>query len=206
MKVGVTYYYSTDVDSNGNQICFNFLTGKWETSSSWSNRFIRAIAPTALSGDDATFDEAKTVAIYTVPDHDATVKYLLARDLTYQVAFAGIPAEPVSVTMGPDGNYQPATPLDIQLNDAIAGADIISADGLTVSYERQGDGDTWTAADDFLTNMQPGTYRIVASATDEMSPYDGTLTSATTFTLTDNGMRLDETADNSPVLATKDGQ
>ena len=203
---GEPYYYSTDVDSNGNQICFNFLTGKWETSSSWSNRYIRAIAPAALSGDDATLDEAKTVAIYTVPDHDATAKYLLARDLTYQVAFAGIPAEPVSVTMGPDGNYQPDTQLNIQLNDAIAGADIIDADGLTVSYERQGDGDTWTTVDDFLTNMQPGTYRIVASATDEMSPYDGTLTSATTFTLTDNGIRLDETADNSPVLAKKDGQ
>ena len=202
---GEPYYYSTDVDSDGNQICFNFLTGKWETSSSWSNRFIRAIAPTALSGDDATLDEAKTVAIYTVPDHDATVKYLLARDLTYQVAFDGIPAEPVGVTMGPDGNYQPDTPLGIQLNDAIASADIISADGLTVSYEKQ-DGDTWTAADDFLTNMQPGTYRIVASATDEMSPYDGTLTSATTFTLVDSGIRLDETADNSPVLAKKNGQ
>lgn len=202
---GEPYYYSTDVDSNGNQICFNFLTGKWETSSSWSNRYIRAIAPAALSGDDATLDDAKTVATYTVPDHDATVKYLLARDLTYQVAFAGIPAEPVGVTMGPDGNYQPDTQLGIQLNDAIANADIISADGLTVSYEKQGDGDTWTAADDFLTDMQPGTYRVVVSATDELSPYDGTLTSAT-FTLTDNGIRLDETADNSPVLAKQDGQ
>jgi hypothetical protein len=45
----------------------------------------------------------------------------------------------------------------------------------------------------------------VAAATDEMSPYDGTLTSAT-FTLTDNGIRLDEAADNSPVLTKKDGQ
>ena len=203
---GQPYYYSTDKDSDGNEIFFNFLTGEWEAESVMPNyRYIRAIAPAALSGDDATLNDAKTVATYTVPDHDATVKYLLARDLTQQVAFAGIPAEPVSVTMGPDGNYQPATPLDIQLNDAIAGADIISADGLTVSYEKQ-DGDTWTAADDFLTNMQPGTYRVVASATDEMSPYDGTLTSATTFTLTDNGIRLDETADNSPALAKKDGQ
>ena len=202
---GEPYYYSTDVDSNGNQIGFNFLTGEWETSSSWSYRYIRAIAPAALSGEDATLNDARTVATYTVPDHDATVKYLLARDLTQQVAFAGIPAEPVSVTMGPDGNYQPDTPLDIQLNDAIAGANIIGADGLTVSYERQGDGDTWTAADDFLTDMQPGTYRIVAAATDEMSPYDGTLTSAT-FTLADGGIWLDEAADNSPVLAKKDSQ
>ena len=168
-------------------------------------RFIHAIAPAALSGDDATLNDAKTVATYTVPDHDVTVKYLLARDLTQQVAFDGIPAEPVDLTMGPDGNYQPATPLGIQLNDAIANADIISADGLTVSYEKQ-DGNTWTTADDFLTNMQPGTYRVVAAATDEMSPYDGTLTSATTFTLTDNGIRLDEAADNSPALAKKDGQ
>ena len=204
---GEPYYYSTDVDSNGNEIFFNFSTGEWEANTSVlpNYRYIRAIAPTALSGDDATLNDARTVATYTVPDHDATVKYLLARDLTYQVAFAGIPAEPVGLTMGPDGNYQPDTPLDIQLNDAIAGADIISADGLTVSYEKQ-DGDTWTAADDFLTNMQPGTYRVVAAATDEMSPYDGTLTSATTFTLVDSGIRLDETADNSPVLAKKDGQ
>ena len=167
-------------------------------------RTIRAIASAEMSGDEVTFDDAKTAATYTMPYHDATVKYLLARDLTQQVAFAGIPAEPVGLTMGPDGNYQPATPLDIQLNDAIADANIIGADGLTVRYEKQ-DGDTWTAAADFLTNMQPGTYRIVAAATDEMSPYDGTLTSAT-FTLTDNGIRLDEAADNSPVLAKKDGQ
>ena len=191
-------YYSTD------ELCFDFKTGKWVEAFMYDERNIHAIASAALSGDDATLNDAKTVATYTVPDHDATVKYLLARDLTQQVAFAGIPAEPVGVTMGPDGNYQPATPLDIQLNDAIAGADIISADGLTVSHEKQ-DGNTWTAADDFLTDMQPGTYRIVAAATDEMSPYDGTLTSAT-FTLTDNGIRLDEAADNSPVLAKKDGQ
>jgi hypothetical protein len=205
---GEPYYYSTDVDSDGNQIFFNFLTGEWEANTSvYPNyRYIRAIKPTALSGEDATLNDARTVATYTVPANDATVKYLLARDLTQQVAFAGIPAEPVGVTMGPDGNYQPATPLDIQLNDAIAGADIISADGLTVSYERLGDDDTWTAAADFLTDMQPGTYRVVAAATDELSPYDGTLTSATTFTLTDNGIRLDEAADNSPVLAKKDGQ
>ena len=191
-------YYSTD------ELCFDFKTGKWVEAFMYDERNIHAIASAALSGDDATLNDAKTVATYTVPDHDASVKYLLARDLTQQVAFDGIPAESVGVTMGPDGNYQPATPLDIQLNDAIAGADIISADGLTVSYEKQ-DGNTWTAADDFLTDMQPGTYRIVAAATDEMSPYDGTLTSAT-FTLTDNGIRLDEAADNSPVLAKKDGQ
>ena len=192
-------YYSTD------ELCFDFKTGKWVEAFMYDERNIHAIASAALSGDDATLNDAKTVATYTVPDHDASVKYLLARDLTQQVAFDGIPAESVGLTMGPDGNYQPATPLDIQLNDAIASADIISADGLTVSYERLGDDDTWTTADDFLTNMQPGTYRIVAAATDEMSPYDGTLTSAT-FTLTDNGIRLDEAADNSPVLAKKDGQ
>ena len=184
---GSGHYYSSDWP-----LYFDFNTGEWKEIEGFEDyetlryRYIHAIAPaTALSGDDATLNDAHTVATYMVPDHDVTVKYLLARDLTQQVAFAGIPAEPVGLTMGPDGNYQPATPLDIQLNDAIAGADIISAEGLTVSYEKQ-DGDTWTAADDFLTNMQPGTYRIVAAATDEMSPYDGTLTSAT-FTLTDNG-------------------
>ena len=204
---GTGRYYSSDFP-----LYFDFNTGEWKEIEGYEDfetlryRFIHAIAPAAtLSGDDATLDEAKTVATYTVPDHDVIVKYLLARDLTYQVAFTGIPAEPVGLTMGPDGNYQPATPLDIQLNDAIAGADIIGADGLTVSYERLGDDDTWTAAADFLTDMQPGTYRVVAAATDEMSPYDGTLTSAT-FTLTDNGIRLDEAADNSPVLAKKDGQ
>ena len=194
-------YYSSDYP-----LCFDFNTGEWievDDEDEYHFRNIHAIAPaTALSGDDATRDEAKTVATYTMPDHDVTVKYLLARDLTQKVAFAGIPAEPVGLTMGPDGNYQPATPLDIQLNDAIAGANIISADGLTVSYEKQ-DGDTWTAADDFLTNMQPGTYRIVAAATDEMSPYDGTLTSAT-FTLTDN-IRLDEEQVNSQTLAYNNG-
>ena len=193
---GNGHYYSTD-----EPLCFDFQNGKWvEDNTTMTYRFIQAIASAALSGDDATLNDTKTVATYTVPDHDATAKYLLARDLTQQVAFAGIPAEPVGVTMGADGNYQPDTQLNIQLNDAIAGANIIGADGLTVSYEKQ-DGDTWTAVDDFLTNMQPGTYRVVASPTDEMSPYDGTLTSAT-FTL---NIRLDEEQDNSQTLAYNNG-
>jgi len=200
---GSGQYYSSDWP-----LYFDFNTGEWielktmEEYETLRYRYIHAIASAAaLSGDDATLNDAKTVATYTVPDHDVTVKYLLARDLTQQVAFDGIPAEPVGLTMGADGNYQPDTQLNIQLNDAIAGANIIGADGLTVSYEKQ-DGDTWTAVDDFLTNMQPGTYRIVASPTDEMSPYDGTLTSAT-FTL---AIRLDEAADNSAVLAKQDGK
>ena len=193
-------YYSSDYPT-----CFDFNNGEWIESEDFNSvrfRSILAIAPAEMSGDDATLNDARTVATYTVPANDATVKYLLARDLTHQVAFAGIPAEPVGVTMGADGNYQPDTQLNIQLNDAIAGANIIGADGLTVSYEKQ-DGDTWTAVDDFLTNMQPGTYRVVAAATDEMSPYDGTLTSAT-FTLADN-IRLDEEQDNSQTLADNNG-
>ena len=199
----IGHYYSS-----GFPLCFDFNTGKWievDDEDEYHFRNIHAIAPAAaLSGDDATFNDAKTVATYTMPDHDVTVKYLLARDLTQKVAFDGIPAEPVGVTMGADGNYQPDTQLNIQLNDAIAGANIIGADGLTVSYERQGDGDTWTTADDFLTNMQPGTYRVVASPTDKMSPYDGKLTSAT-FTLAVN-IRLDETDDNSQTLTDNNGK
>ena len=126
---------------------------------------------------------------FAMPASDMTVNYTLVRDMqdaTSPVAFSGIPTSDITVKKGDDGKYQPVEALTIQLTDPlITDADaqnIIAADGITVTIEKKGDGDTWTALagttlDAFLADMQPGTYRLTATATDENSPYEGTVTS-----------------------------
>ena len=136
-----------------------------------------------------TLDNAKTTATMTMPANDVTVNYTLVRDMQDQanpVTFSGLPTtttDPIIVKKGSDGKYQPAEALTILLNDALISGDdkdIIAADGITVTVEKKGEGDTWTSGTlaDFQADMQPGTYRIKATATDETSPYEGTVTSA----------------------------
>ena len=136
-----------------------------------------------------TLDNAKTTATMTMPANDVTVNYMLVRDMQDQanpVTFSGLPTtttDPIIVKKGSDGKYQPAEALTILLNDALISGDdkdIIAADGITVTVEKKGEGDTWTSGTlaDFQADMQPGTYRIKATATDETSPYEGTVTSA----------------------------
>ena len=137
-----------------------------------------------------TTNEAKTTASFTMPASDVTVNYTLVRDLedqTNKVTFSGLPTTGnIIVKKGDGGKYQPAEALTIQLNDALISDDknIIAADGLTVTVEKKGDGDTWTSGTlaDFLADMQPGTYKLKATHKDENSPYEGTVTS-TEFTV-----------------------
>jgi len=134
----------------------------------------------------------KDEVTFNMPAFDATVDYELVRDMqdeTNPVAFSGLPTndEPIVVKKGSDGKYQPAEALTIQLIDPLAAAEaqnIIAADGITITAEKKGDGDTWTSGTfaDFMADMQPGTYRLTATPKDETSPYDGTVTSGE-FTL-----------------------
>ena len=151
---------------------------------------------TTEPGIDVTTNAASkqdlfTTASFKMPAFDATVNYMLVRDMQDEanpVAFSGLPTTgDIVVKKGSDGKYQPAEALTIQLIDPLAATDaqnIIAATGITVTVEKKGDGDTWTSGTfaDFMADMQPGTYRLTATPKDETSPYDGTVTSGE-FTL-----------------------
>ena len=133
-----------------------------------------------------------TEATFTMPTYDVTVNYELVRDMQDEanpVAFSGLPSSGnIVVKKGSGGKYQPAEALTIQLIDPLAAEDaknIIAADGITVKV-LVGDGGTPIEYDQenpitleaFLADMKPGYYWIKAEATDENSPYDGTVYSS----------------------------
>jgi len=146
---------------------------------------------TDAAEEGATFTEAT----FAMPAFDATVNYMLVRDMqdeTNPVAFSGLPTndEPIVVKKGSDGKYQPAEALTIQLIDPLAAAEaqnIIRADGITIKVlvgaeNGQGaidfDQDNPITLEAFLADMTPGYYWIKAEQTDENSPYDGTVYSS----------------------------
>jgi len=144
---------------------------------------------------EVTIDNTKTqpTASFTMPASDVTVNYTLVRDLMNHesendVHFSGLPANGnIVVKKGDGGKYQPIETLTIQLIDPLAdNADIIAADGLTVTVEKKGNGDTWTSGTlaDFQADMQPGTYKLKAVPKDATSLYDGTVYSSE-FTVVD---------------------
>ena len=133
-----------------------------------------------------------TTASFEMPTSDVTVNYMLVRDMqdeTNPVAFTGLPSSGnIVVKKGDDGKYQPAETLNLQLIDPLAAAEaqnIIAADGITVKV-LVGNGGTPIEYDqvdpitleEFLADMKPGYYWIKAEATDENSPYDGTVYSS----------------------------
>ena len=134
--------------------------------------------------EGATF----TTASFKMPASDATVSYDIVRNLAdadYPVEFSGITGS-VVVKQGGDNKYQPLTPLTIQLIDELAATDAqnIIADagikvkvlkgtlnGTTIEYDETNP----IAYADFLADMEPGLYKIVAEPTDPTtSPYTGT--------------------------------
>ena len=151
---------------------------------------ITAAAGAWAQGTDpeVTTNDTKTTASFAMPASDVTVNYTLVRDMqdqTNPVTFKGLPTTGGSIIVkkGDDGKYQPIEALTIQLIDPVAAEDaknIIAADGLTVTVEKKGEGDTWTAGTlaDFQADMQPGTYKLKAVPKDETSPYDGTVYSS----------------------------
>ena len=133
-----------------------------------------------------------TEASFEMPTFDVDVNYTLVRDMQDEanpVAFSGLPSSGnIVVKKGSGGKYQPAEALTIQLIDPLAAEDaknIIAADGITVKV-LVGDGGTPIEYDQenpitleaFLADMKPGYYWIKAEATDENSPYDGTVYSS----------------------------
>ena len=154
---------------------------------------------TTEPGIDVTTDAASkqdlfTTASFKMPTFDATVNYMLVRDMQDQanpVAFSGLPTTgDIIVKKGDDGKYQPAEALTIQLIDPLAAAeaqDIIAADGITIKVlvgaeNEQGaidyDHENPITLEAFLADMKPGYYWIKAESTDENSPYDGTVYSS----------------------------
>ena len=139
-----------------------------------------------------TLNDTKTEASFAMPAFDATVNYMLVRDMQDEanpVAFSGLPSSGnIVVKKGDDGKYQPAEALTIQLIDLLAAAEaqnIIGAEGITVKV-LVGDGGTPIEYDQdnpitleaFLADMKPGYYWIKAEPTDENSLYDGTVYSS----------------------------
>ena len=124
-----------------------------------------------------TLKETNTVATMTMPASDVTVTYELVRDLAQQVTFGGIPTGDGLVVKNNGTAYEFVTAPTFTLTDALAdNADIISAEGITITTQKQGDGDTWTTLDAtaLAAGYAPGTYRLVATASAD-GPYDGTI-------------------------------
>ena len=131
----------------------------------------------------------KDEATFTMPASDATVNYDIVRDMAdtdNPVEFSGLsPKVVVKKKTGSDA-YEPLTPLTIQLIDQLAATDaqnIIAADGIKVKVLKGTDNNGTITYDetkpikyaDFLADMQPGLYKIVAEPTDATtSPYIGT--------------------------------
>ena len=143
---------------------------------------------------DVTINDDKTEASFAMPTFDATVNYMLVRDMQDEanpVAFSGLPSSGnIVVKKGGDGKYQPAEALTIQLIDPLAAAEaqnIIAADGITIKVlvgaeDEKGaidyDQENPITLEAFLADMKPGYYWIKAESTDENSPYDGTVYSS----------------------------
>ena len=139
---------------------------------------IEVYGTAAPAGPEVTLDDTKTVATMAkMPAFDATVSYQLVRDLAQGVAFSGLPEGDGCILKKDGDKYTFATTPTIALEDNISGtAQAITAEGITLSYEKKGEGDTWVAQpDDFdiAIDAVPGTYRVVAKATTGL--YDGTL-------------------------------
>lgn len=123
-----------------------------------------------------SLDDTKSEATMEMPAYDVTVSYELVRDITVQTQYTGNPTEPVAVKLGEGGKFAfagetPAMALLDQLNE---NAPIL--DGVTFAFEKKNTETNEFEATtvDLLTDAQPGTWRIVSTATAD-GPYDGTV-------------------------------
>ena len=136
-----------------------------------------------------TFTEAE----FNMPDYDATVEFDIVRDMndaTYPVEFAGLAERVVVKKKTGSEEYEPVTPLTIQLIDQLAATDaqnIIAAAGIKVKVLKgtlngstiEYDETNTLELEAFTADMQPGLYKIVAEPTDATtSPYIGTVSLA----------------------------
>ena len=151
----------------------NFNSGKTDKTNAFAGEGGYLTAdPNAVevTTNAASEQDLFTEAWFEMPTFDATVNYMLVRDMQDEanpVAFSGLPSSGnIVVKKGDDGKYQPIETLTIQLIDPLAAAEaqnIIAADGIEA----------------FLADMKPGYYWIKAVPTDETtSPYIGTVYSS----------------------------
>ena len=128
-----------------------------------------------LSNPLMTLNASRDTATLLMPNADMTVSYELVRDIEVQTLFVGVPEEPVAVTKSGErfvfasGEAPQVALLDL-LNQ---NAPIV--DGATYSFEKQNPetGDFEASNVDLLADAQPGTWRIVVTATDD-GHYTGT--------------------------------
>ena len=142
---------------------------------------------TNAAEEGATFTEAS----FLMPTYDVDVNYELVRDMSYKVAFSGVPTRARLAKDG-DGKFHFADGLTFQLLDNIDAnnpKDITSAEGITfmvgevdaVDIEGntfyQLDKETLVPLADFLADAHLGNYAICAVAS--TGEYDGSFTSGT---------------------------
>ena len=126
----------------------------------------------------ASAQDLFTEASFNMPASDVTVTYELVRDLAVQTQFVGVPTEPVAVKK--DGDkfvFASGTAPAVALIDLLAdNAPIL--DGATYYFEKQNaeTGDFEASTVNLLADAQPGTWRIVTTATAD-GTYDGTVRS-----------------------------
>ena len=140
---------------------------------------------TNAAEEGATFTEAT----FAMPANDATAEYELVRDMSYKVAFSGVPTRARLAKDG-DGKFHFADGLTFQLLDNIDAAnpkDITSAEGITFmvgeveavdiegSTFYQLDKETLVPLADFLADAHLGNYAICAVAS--TGEYDGSFSS-----------------------------
>ena len=140
---------------------------------------------TNAAEEGATFTEAS----FEMPTFDATADYELVRDMSYKVAFSGVPTR---ARLAKDGNgkFHFADGLTFQLLDNIDAAnpkDITSAEGITfmvgevVPFDFEGstfyqlNKETLVPLADFLADAHLGNYAICAVAS--TGEYDGSFSS-----------------------------
>ena len=144
-------------------------------SIAYATQFVFTIAP---AGPEVTTNDAKTEASFPMPAFDATVSYELVRDLTVQTQFVGIPTETVFVKKDGDKYvFASGTAPTVALLDMLNQNTPI-LDGAYHYFEKKNaeTGEFEASTVNLLTDAQPGTWRIVTSATDG-GPYDGTVRS-----------------------------
>lgn len=132
---------------------------------------------------------ADGACFFAMPASDATVDYDIVRDMEdaeKPVEFSGLAERVVVKKKTGSEEYEPLTPLTIQLIDPLAATDaqnIIAADGIKVNVLKGTENNGTITYDEtnpieyaiFTANMAPGLYKIVAEPTDATtSPYTGT--------------------------------
>ncbi len=148
------------------------------------------VAPTDEPAEPTvTINDDKTEASFTMQTSDVTVNYELVRDMSYKVAFSGVPTRARLAKDG-EGKFHFADGLTFQLLDNIDAAnpkDITSAEGITfmvgeveaVDFEGntfyQLNKETLVPLADFLADAHLGNYAICAVAS--TGEYDGSFSS-----------------------------